>query len=342
MGIYLYSGKDVYRNEAALEELLEKHGIDKQHRVSFDGSDKKFHLETVLMECDSISLFADENQKAVILKEPFFLNGSMKESSSSTKKKGNPDQEKRIALLTDYLEHPNKDTDLILFCSTFDADARKKEYKLIAKYATVVTFKVMKEYEFESYIDEQLKKYKLDLTKEARQELSLRVNASSMDLHRAIEKIYLYGKTSIDLTDIQHLVSLNPDVNAFRMADSFLKGNLALALRSKDEMLEVGYSYQALISLLANKIRSSYNMKLLYEQGLSQEEIATRLKANPFAVKFSLQAIQSISSKILLLYLKELAEVDQGVKAGKIDAKNGLDDFMIRNGAKHAKHSRTL
>lgn len=345
MGIYLYSGKDTYRMETALKDLLKKHGIDKEHCVSFDGAEKKFNLEAAIIECGALSLFAEDTNKAVLIKEPSFLNsgGGKKSSNSSTKKKtGNTEQDQRLELLTSYFNNENPDTDLIFYCSSFDADSRKKEYKLIAKYATVVSFKVMKEYEFEGYLDEQLKKNKITCTKDARNELALRVNNNTMDLHNAIEKIKLYGIDHVTLEDVQHLVSLNPDVNSFRMADSFLKGNLTLALRSKDEMLEVGYTYQALISMMASKIRSSYNMKLLFEQGFTQEEIATRLRANPYAVKFSLQAITGTSSKKLLRYLKELADIDQGIKSGQLDAKNGFENFLIRNGARYASNSRTL
>lgn len=329
MGIYLYSGKDTYRIETALKDLLDKHGIDKEHRVSFDGADKKFNLEAALIECGSLSLFAEDARKAVLIKEPSFLNpGGKKTGNTSSKKKGGKiDQDRRIDLLTAYFKNENPDTDLIFFCSTFDADSRKKEYKLIAKYATVVSFKLMKDYEFEGYIDEQLKKNAITCTKDSRNELSLRINNNTMDLHNAIEKIKLYGIDHVTLEDVQHLVSLNPEVNAFRMADSFLKGNLTLALRSKEEMLEVGYTYQALISLLASKIRSSYNMKILLEQGLTQEQIATRLHANPYAVKFSLQAINGTSSKKLLCYLKELADIDQGIKSGQLDPKNSIQVF---------------
>ena len=41
MSVYLYSGKDIYRMEKNLNELLKKNEIDREHTVSFDGSDKK-------------------------------------------------------------------------------------------------------------------------------------------------------------------------------------------------------------------------------------------------------------------------------------------------------------
>lgn len=333
MGIYLFTGKDVYRQEAALKTMLQKHGIDRDHTYVFDGKDPKFKVETALMECDAISLFAEDMHKAVIIREPFFLNASAKESTvGSKKKKGDAERDRRIAVMTEYFKHQNPDAELYFYCHHFDADARKKEYKLIKSYGEVVEFKQMKEWEFEKYIDSELKKYHLKLTQDARKELSLRVNNSTMDLHNAIEKIQLYGTNELNLTDIQHLVSLNPDVNAFRMADCFLKGDIGGCMRSKDEMLAANYTIQSLLPMLAAKIRSSYNMKLLYERGLSRDMIATRLKANPYAVKFSLEAVQNISAHKLLRYLNDLAEIDQGAKAGLLDLQQEFDRFLIQNG----------
>lgn len=339
MGIYLFSGKDVYRQEAALKTMLKKHGIDREHTYVFDGKDPKFQVETALMECDAISLFAEDMHKAVIIREPFFLNSATKESTAGAKKKkGDTERDRRIAVMTEYFKHPNPDAELYFYCHHFDADSRKREYKLIKSYGEVVEFKQMKEWEFEKYIDSELKKNHLKLTNDARKELSLRVNNSTMDLHNAIEKIQLYGITDVNLNDVQHLVSLNPDVNAFRMADCFLKKDIAGCLRSRDEMLAASYTIQSLLPMLAAKIRSSYNMKLLYERGLDRDMIATRLKANPYAVKFSLEAVQNISAKTLLKYLHDLAEIDQGAKAGILDLRQEFDRFLIQNGVTHERN----
>ena len=84
MSVYLYSGKDLYRMEKNLNELLKKNDIDHDHTVVFDGSDKKnFRLDSVFMECGSFSLFDEDNRKAVIVKNPQFLTHSGKETAKA-------------------------------------------------------------------------------------------------------------------------------------------------------------------------------------------------------------------------------------------------------------------
>ena len=72
MSVYIYCGEDIYRIEEGLKLLLNKRHIDADHTVTIDASDKRsFTIESVLVECDSFSLFDDEC-KAVIVKNPFF------------------------------------------------------------------------------------------------------------------------------------------------------------------------------------------------------------------------------------------------------------------------------
>ena len=73
-------------------------------------------------------------------------------------------------------------------------------------------------------------------------------------------------------------------------------------------------------------------MKYLYESGLSEDSIAVRLHANPWAVKFGLKDCHGLPSKVLLSYLSQLADLDQGIKAGTIDPKDGFEQFLLTNG----------
>ena len=333
MSVYILSGKDIYRIEENLKHILSNHGIDKEHTVYFDGSDKKnFRLEAAILECDSFSLF-DEDPKAVIIRDPFFLSASKKSDETGAKKKTDKEQEQRISLLEQYLKQPSEKTVLVFYCTGFEADSRKKEYKLLQKYhAEVLRLQKMKKWEFENYTDKQLSLNGLRLTRDARSELLNRVDGDTLLLHNAIDKMALYGKKDLDLDDISHLVSLNPEVNVFQMSNAFIRGDLAKVLRARDEMLDNSYDYQSMIAMLASRLRAYYEYKLLYEKGLNDSEITMRTHANEYAVKISLEAMSSLRSRTILEWLGELAQLDQDIKAGKADAANGFEMFLLRNG----------
>ena len=72
MSIYILSGKDIYRLQENLRHILRNHSIDKEHTFVFDASEKKsFRFDAAIMECDTFSLF-DEDDKAVIIRDPYF------------------------------------------------------------------------------------------------------------------------------------------------------------------------------------------------------------------------------------------------------------------------------
>lgn len=347
MSVYLYSGKDIYRMEKNLNELLNKNEIDREHTVSFDGSDKKnFRLDSALMECGSFSLFDEDNKKAVIVKNPFFLTKSGKETekvlktdSASVKKRKEKEAEKKegnLVLLENYLKDASKDTFLIFYCDAFDADSRKKEYKLLQKYdVKIMNFAQMNDRDFEAYLNEQIIKKGYHLTNEAKKELKDRVDIDTMKLHNALEKMDLYGEKDLNEEDIKHIVPMNSTVNAFKISSMFIQGNLSETLKAKDEMLSFNYDYNAMMLMIAGRLRSLYNMKHLYEHGLDESDIAVRLHANPWAVKFGLQDCRGLKSAVLLSYLNQLAELDQNIKAGLIDPKDGFEQFLLRNGKRN-------
>lgn len=329
MTVYLLSGKDMYRQEERLATLLKEFSIGKDYVTTFDASNAKtFRFDEALVACDTFSLFDDSAKKAIIIKEPYFLRAAVKTSKKEVEK------EQRLKSLEAYLKNPNPNTLLVFYCHTFSADTRKKEYKLLASYdARIVKFELMKPWEFEKYVDDKLKENKYKLTRDARVELLERVSNDTLKFHNALVKIDLYGKKELNLEDIIHIVPMNADLNIFRMSNAFVAHDLSSTLLAVDEMLQARYDYVAMIAMLASKLRSLYNIKKLYERGLSDSMIATRLHADDWAIKKGLESCYHLQSKTVLRYLEELATLEQGIKAGRIDPKNGFEQFLLKNGS---------
>lgn len=343
MSVYIYCGKDLYRQESALNTLLKKHQIDHNHTIVVDMSDKKnSKIESLLMECDTCSLF-DDGMKAVIAKDPYFLRSDYSENSKilktdsasvkrrKEKEKANADYRKER--LETYIKNPNPNTLLIFLCHGFNADSRKADFKLLEKYgAEKIAFDVMNEDEFKSYASKELKKNNLQLSTDALNELLNRTGTDTLLFHNALEKLLLYGEKKYKLDDIRHLISLNPEVDIFELTAAFTNGDLSLAIETMNGMVNLGYDYTAMVLLIAKRLRMMYNVKKLYEKGYSNEDIAMRLKQKKGAVWYILKDADCLSLKKLLKYLNELAELDQGIKQGIVVPKEGFESFLIRNG----------
>lgn len=132
MSVYVFTGKDMYRQEERLRKLKEELKVDEDHYTVIDASNKKtFNIDVAMMECDTFSLFDGSDRKLVVLKEPFFLNPATKEAdakaSDKKKTKENTEREYRLNVIEQYLKSPNPLTTLVFYCHNFDADTRKKE-----------------------------------------------------------------------------------------------------------------------------------------------------------------------------------------------------------------------
>lgn len=341
--IYIYAGEDLYRLENGLKHLYEEYHIDKDHRVVIEANDKRsFNINQVLIECDTFSLF-DDDTKAVIVKNPFFLSASSKEvekisksdSAIVKKRKENEIQKRdeRLTKLETYLMHENKNTILIFLCHGYNADSRKKDYKLLTKYnAKIVSFPKMDDKDFTTYASNRLKEEGIEVNTNVLNEIISRCGSDTLLLQQAIEKLKLYGKQNPSLTDVKHLVSLNSEVNVFKLTTAFGLGDVQGCFEAIDEMLLASYDYNAMISMLSKRLRTIFNIKLLYEKGYSNEQIATRMHLNSKGqVYYVLKDSSSMNTTKILQYLNELAIIDQGIKQGELTAKDAFEDFILRN-----------
>lgn len=332
MSTWIYTGEDIWREEDVLKINLQKEGIDQDHTVMIDASDRKnFRMDEAIMECDTFSLF-DEGKKAVILKDPYFLLVSRRKTTSAAKKKKDDPEDSIEKILTQYLKNPNPNTELIFYCHGTNAAKSRKITKLLLKYGTeYIEFNTMDEKEFRSYAEKELKKRGFNLSKPAFAELLERTGNDNLLFHNALDKLELYEQKDLDRNDICHLVSLNPKQDTLKFVSSFINGDLNGCLSVMHEMRTANYSVQSMIAMIAKRIRTVYNMKLLHEKGQSEDEIGVRLNVKRGYVWYVLKDYGSISSHTLLKWLKELADLDQAVKQGKIDPDDGFDRFILTN-----------
>ncbi len=349
MSVYLISGKDGYRIRECLQSLLRQNGIEKENTVIIDASSaKNFDLEGALMQCYGNSLFDDGQAKAVILQNPFFLSASQRETkpkkTAARKKKDQPDEkDRRYDILEQYLRSPGSNTHLFFYCADFEADSRRKEYKLLAAHnAQILKMDKMKSWEFANYADRKLNEHGISMNRDAKEELMRRVNGDTSLFHKALEKILLYGSKSLTREDVRGLVSLNPEVNVFYMSNAFVKHDLAGVLQAKEDMLRAGYDITAMVAMLGTRLRAFYLTKQLYEEGLSPSQITTRLHANEYAIKMNIENTAGLRASDLLRYLNELAEVDQNIKAGISGGADSFDTFLLRSTQGYAGNQRAL
>ena len=311
--IYLLYGK---------EELLIQKEIDniKKENELNDLDVNEYELDTVslkeaLEDAETISFFHDK--KAVILNHCTFLTGTTKKGSI----------EQPIALLEEYIKHPNPSTILILVVFSEKLDERKKIVKMLKK--EVIVKELNQVANQEQFVKDLFHGYQI-----SRDDLKLfqkKVGNHLELLEQEAEKLKMasFQEKTITTELIQDITIQTIDLDIFGLIEAIVLKQKEKAMMMLDEMIKRGEEPLMILIMLANQFRIIYQAKELYQKGYTEKNIASMLSIHPFRIKKALEKGRMFSSEILLSYIKQLAELDYQIKNGGINKRMGLELFLL-------------
>lgn len=329
MSNYVISGKNQYLAEERLKQILAESRCSKDNVIRLDAQDaRKFQIDAALYECNIVSLFEENQERVVLLNNPWFLKAGDKAKEEV--------REHLLDVLEQYLKNPNPACTLIFFLAGIDADTRRKEYKLLEKYhVKKIVAQPIKPWEFPAHITELLKKNGFVLDKEARMEFEERVGTDEFQLHNAIEKMKLYGEKKYSADIIRQLVSEDANLDIWKLGNAFLSGNDVKMIESRDQMYAKGIDVMEMIPRLASQLRKAYDIRALKDLGYDDASIAVRLRMKDSAVRINLKGMGTLRSRGILERMAALAEVEQAIKRGEAEPKSSFEAYLLKYGVRH-------
>lgn len=268
-------------------------------------------LKSVIDDAETMSMF--EGKKIVIADNANMFTGITSKDSD---------------IIENYLNNINENTILILIVHNEKLDTRKKITKLIKKIGTVKEFnddtnpitlvqKLLKDYNIEN------KTINLFIG---------RVGNNPLIIQNEINKIKIYKGTNKTITDedILNLTTKIIDIDIFKLIDYIIKKDKDHALELYHEMLKMNEEPIKILVILANQFRIMYQSKELLKKGYSEKDIASILKIHPYRVKLAIQNGRKYPSESLLKYLNNLADIDIGIKTGKLNKNLALELFILK------------
>ena len=266
------------------------------------------NIKDIIDDCETISMFADK--KLVICENASIFSSSTKTSIE----------------LENYLNNPNSLTTLVFLLNNDKIDKRKKITKLIKEKGVIKEF--ITNENPNTFIRKNLKDYKIDTS--TIDLLIDRVGDNILTLNNEILKIKLYKEDNIiTKEDILKLTSKAAYDDIFKLIDYIINNNKDKALETLNEMLKNGEEVIKIIIVLAGQIRLLYQAKTLYMKGFSEKSIAETLKVHPYRVKLAVQNSKKYSSESLINNLKALADIDYGIKSGKLNKDLALEMYIL-------------
>lgn len=221
--------------------------------------------------------------------------------------------EHNIERFEKYLENPSCDNILVLTCDNIDK--RKKITSALLKKADLVEGKV----NIHNIIKNKLENY--SITSDAEKKLLEYCQDDYERISNELDKLMLYkmNERTINAEDVENIVMKSLDDNIFHLADSILSRNKKEAFELYNNFILHGEQVVNIIRILSNKIRLIYQVKVLLNDGNSDQSISKLLKVHEYPVKLAREASYRYSEKILLADLEKLANLDLEIKSGKSD-----------------------
>lgn len=247
---------------------------------------------------------------------------------------GSTEQQKELLAFLKSQSSLKEDVDSIIIF--FEAGAPKKNGSLY-KFLISNT----KKQEFPLLDGVQLSNWALSETKRLSPETNFSKPALSLLLAATGNNLYVLSneitklvsfKTAgiIEIEDIEALVKSKIDSTMFQTIEALVSGNKTLALKLLHEQIAKGEDIYYILSMYTYQIRTLLKIGDFYWQGMtSAPQIAQASGIHPYVVQKSLGQLRNLTQEKTKQMLRDLAEIDQNAKTGKVEPLLALDSFIV-------------
>lgn len=319
MFIFLY-GADTFRSNEKLSAIKNKYlqanssGTDLSV-LDYDNTSATKSLFDVL---SAQGLFSS---KQLIIVKNILLRGSAEK------------QKEVLEFLKSRTELENDNDAVILFFENGSPKKNTSLFKFLAAHS--------KNQEFIPYDGAHLTNWALSYAKKLSPETSFSRNALNMLLAATGNDLYILSNEIMKLVnykdggiineeDIEILVKSKVDSTIFETIEALCSGNKERALALLHEQLAKGEDIFYILSMYAYQLRTILKIGDFLWQGMSNAyDIAKASKLHPFVVQKTLPQAKILGRQKAERIFKDLVQIDQDAKTGKINPVLALDTFIV-------------
>ncbi|WKY45943.1 DNA polymerase III subunit delta [Eubacteriaceae bacterium ES2] len=238
--------------------------------------------------------------------------------------------------LLSYLEKPLESS--ILIINWEKPDKRKKIYKSLEKYATVIEFAKLTHLELKNWINEELNSRNKKMDKDVLENFINRSMYLTNDLV-SLENMDHMINQLCDFSDEKEILTENDLIQVlpesiedgiFRLIDYAMSGDKGNALLMLGQFYLEGESPFGVFSLLLRQIRQLLMVKVHGQKLKKADLIAKEMKISLYVVNKILSNARKYSINQLLDLLTAGADYDYQMKTGEIDQNMALELFILK------------
>lgn len=237
-----------------------------------------------------------------------------------------------INLLENYFDSYNSNSYLVFVCNSDSIDSRKKIVNLIKKYGIVKKLEVNDNY-LNDYVNNFLKDNGYKINNGDVVYFINRVGNNINNVTNELDKLMLYkiNDKIINRNDIDLLTVENIDDSIYDLVNCILKNDNEKAIKLYNNFINNGMDVNQIVAIIAAQIRLLYQVKRLYNNGKSNDEIAKILEfKSVYRVKYLLSDSYYYSESDLVKYLSKLADIDNAIKTSNGDGNMLMQLFIVK------------
>lgn len=319
MLIFLY-GEDTFRSfeklSAMKNKFLEKNSSGADLGFLDYGDDK-----TTKNLPDAVSAQGLFSKKQLIIVKDVMMKGSL-------------DKQKEVLEFLKSDTALEKDTDsIVIFFETGSPKKNGSLFKFLTGHSKKQEFALLSGVQLTNWA----LAYAKNLTPDAsfsRSALNMLLAATGSDLHvlsNELSKLVNYKSSEmITEEDVTLLVKSKVDSTMFETIEALASGNKKRALALFHEQIAKGEDIFYILSMYTYQIRTLLKIGDFFWQGMtSAPQIAKASGLHPYVVQKSLSQVRNLSEEKTKQMLRDLSQIDQKAKIGKVDLLLALDTFIV-------------
>ncbi len=312
--LILIYGEDDFRSGVYLKEVISFYNKKSPFFVSYDfreEEDKKLTLNELKNILSSKPLFS--SVRLILFKDILTnFDDEFLEQILETLKKEKIKEAKDI---------------LVIFYEREKLEKNKLSQWLLKNSLKVKNFELLKNRELENWFMKEEEKFKIRLSKEARDIIILSFGSNTREISKVLQKLSLSKKGYFDKNFVEQNINLPVKTNIFKFLDSLAERKTKEAFKLLRDEIESGTYPLVILTMIVNQFRNLIKIKTYLD---SPKKISFEsLKIHPFVYKKLLPVAKSLSLDGLKKTYLKLLNYDKKIKEGALEPTLALELLLL-------------
>lgn len=229
------------------------------------------------------------------------------------------------------LEKPVDSTVFVVLAEKIDK--RKKAVKLLLDHAFCVEFKKPYDNQIPQWVGYLAQNFGLKIGQEAIHRLHRLVGNNLTEIENQIAKIkeYLGDKNTIELSDVNAVVSFSREENIFDFTKAIGQKDRVKALEQLVNLMDQGQNEIGIVSLLARHMRLLLTVRSGLDQGIGGAKLASLAQVPSYFIESYCDQARLWPIRKLEEALTVLHETDKALKSSPLSSHIWLENMVLKS-----------